>query len=501
MKDMNELEYENQGVENAEVQEPKKKSFFHTIQASFRSKKFKNGAYATTISAIVVVLVLVINLFVSEFDLKVDLSSKGIYTLTKDTKEVLKNVNDDITIFYLVQPGNEMSMYKEIIEKYESCSDKVHVEKKNPVLYPKFASKYVDNDVTENSVIVVNNKTNRVKYVDCYEMVETSMDYATMQPNIKGFDVEGQITSAIQYVSTEDLPVMYVVSGHGEASMSPEIQNTLKKQNVTVNTLETLTTTSIPKDCSMLLLNAPTSDYSEDEIDLIKGYLQNGGNAIIITGYTSSELINFNKLLQYYGVAMEEGMIFEADENHMVGQYPNILVPEVKLHDITKNFADKNIQVMVPNAVGIKQMDTKRSTLTFHSLLSTSNQAYSKVDEAAKTFMKEDGDIDGPFDLGVAIVDKYLKQESKVVVYSASQMFDKSAMSVPTISNLDMFANTVNYLSGEETTLSIRTIPAGVVPLSITSAQMNFWLRIVLFIIPITIIALGIVVCVKRRKK
>jgi ABC-2 type transport system permease protein len=107
-------------------------------------------------TAIVIVLLLVVNLIVTKMDLKIDLSSQKMYTLTEPTVELVKNIKDDVTIYYLVESGNEKSVLQKIASKYDSLSDHITLEYKDPVLYPKFASKYVSDEIKQNSFLVVN---------------------------------------------------------------------------------------------------------------------------------------------------------------------------------------------------------------------------------------------------------------------------------------------------------------------------------------------------------
>ena len=75
---------------------------------------------------------------------------------------------------------------------------------------------YTDNAPTSNSLIVVSDKRSKViDYYDIYDY-QSNMDYSTYSYNneLKGFDAEGQITSAIQYVTMDanQLPVVYQLS-------------------------------------------------------------------------------------------------------------------------------------------------------------------------------------------------------------------------------------------------------------------------------------------------
>ena len=99
-----------------------------------------------------------------------------------------------------------MKRLKSYLEKYEEGSDHIKVEQKDPVVNPKFTSEYTSDDVATNSLIVVCG--DRSKVVNYSSIYESSIDYNTYQSTTTGFDGEGQIDSAISYVTSEDLPVL-----------------------------------------------------------------------------------------------------------------------------------------------------------------------------------------------------------------------------------------------------------------------------------------------------
>ena len=70
-------------------------------------------------------------------------------------------------------------------------------------------------------------------------------------------------------------------------------------------------------------------------------------------------------------------------------------------------------------------MDDVRDTVTINSILTTSDQAYSKTDLNSDTLEKEDGDEAGPFDLGVSITETLDDdKETQIVYYSTSNLME-----------------------------------------------------------------------------
>ena len=60
----------------------------------------------------------------------------------------------------------------------------------------------------------------------------------------------------------------------------------------------------------------------------------------------------------------------------------------------------------MPFAQGITVGDAPRDGVNVSELLTTSDSAYAKVNMNSDQIAKEDGDIDGPFALGVAVTQK-----------------------------------------------------------------------------------------------
>jgi ABC-2 type transport system permease protein len=487
-------------MSDLENKNEKKRKFnlIDKIKASFSGRKFRSGAYVTIISAIVIVIVLVVNMLVTKMNIQFDLSSQSLYTLGKDTKNIVSDLKDDITIYYMVQPGKESDTFLRVAKKYDNLSDHIKLEMKDPVQYPTFASQYVDDDVAEDSFIVVNNSNNRAKYISGDDMLVQEPNYQTYSYDVTGMDVEGKLTSAILYVTTEDLPVLYKVEGHGETPTETFFSDAMDKANISVQTLSTKTVKSIPEDCDILFINSPTKDFSDDETAMIKDYLTAGGKAIITVDYYADELTNFKSILDYYGIELVNGFVVEGDSDRYNSNYPDNLLPIIESHEITAQANDSQAPVYMPLSSGLTISDTKRSSLTIEKLLSTSDSAFSRVNIESTNPDKEDGDIDGPFYLGLAATDTYNDVTSTIVVYSSTATFDDDTMQA---ANPELLSGTVNYLAGDANVLSIPAKSLVSEKIYPTQKQIIFWGAIVIFVIPAFIITVGIAVSLRRRKK
>ncbi len=468
------------------------------IKASFTGRSFRTGIYVSFMSAIVLVIILVVNLITSKLDLKIDLSSQDLYTLTDPTLNLIDHIEDDITIYYLVESGKEAAVFKNIGEKYDSYSDKITFEYKDPILYPRFASEYVEEEISTNSFLVVNNSKNQAKYIANSELLIKEFDYNKLDYVTKGIDVEGKLTSAIQYVTSQDQPVLYMTTGHTEKVTGEVFQSYMDKQNVKVSTVATLTE-SIPEDSDILMINAPEDDFSVEEIDKIKTFMAQGGHVIMIVDYMAEELVNVKSLLEYYGIQMVDGIICEGDASKHVQQLPNYIVPTIAEHDITNSTIASKRFVIMPYSSGLTLMENRRSSLTIEPLFTTSDKAYSKINMQAVTFDKESGDVDGPFYLGLKSTDTYKGVTSNLIVYSSEYIFEDA--SIGQYGNATLLTDTIAYLSGDIGAVSVKTRTLVPESLYVTQQQGIFWGAIVIIILPVLILGVGILVTLKRRKR
>lgn len=471
------------------------------LKASFSGRKFKSGAYVSIVSAVVIALVLIINLIITEFDLRIDLSSEGFYTLTDETKEYVKNIEDNITIYYLVEAGDELAMIHKIAQKFDSLSNHITLQQKDPIQYPSFVAEYIDVDeqLELNSFLVVNNSTNRAKYVNYNDMLVKELSQQTYKINTVGIDVEGKLISAIQYVTNPDLPTVYYTLGHDEYEVGELFKDTIDRMNIAINPLQTITIDRIPEDCDTLIINAPKRDFSDSEIELIKQYMVSGGNAVIVMDYQAQNFDNLNSLVNYYGIQMERGIISEADGNYYIPLYPRYLVPRILEHDITNGLYNSNRYVVAPVSSGLTIMDNIRSSLSITPLMETSKQAYSKVNINAETLLKEKGDIDGPFYVGAISTDTFDGVTSNLVVYTSAMIFNDNMLSE--FSNFNLMTNTIGNFVRDIETITVRPRSLYPKPLNITQQSLVFWAALTIIVLPLIILATGTFIIVRRRRQ
>lgn len=467
-------------------------------------KYLRNGSYSTLLIVIFVAIVVVINMIVGKLPSKytqIDISDQQLYSIGDETKKVLNNLDKDVTIYQIAQSGSEDETISNLLQKYADESKHVKVELKDPVVSPKFVSEYTSDQVSSNSLIVACGDRNKV--VNYNDMYESTMDYNTYSYQTTGFDGEGQITSAIAYVTTENLPVLYTLEGHGEKELDSTIKEDIEKTNMEIKTLNLISEGSVPDDAACLLIDSPSSDISEDEKTALLDYLENGGKAMVFSDYTESTLSNFAAVLENYGVKAADGIVFEGDNQHYGMQMPYYLLPTVNSTDASSETASSGYYIIMPYAQGIQKLDDVRDTVTIEDILTTSDSAYSKTNLQSETLEKEDGDVEGPFALGVSIKEDVGDgKKTQIIYYSSSYIMDSQMNQLVSGGNEKLVTESLNSMvsTEETTTVSIPSKSLEVSYLTISDYDASFWKICTIGLIPGIFLVAGFVIWFKRRK-
>ena len=459
----------------------------------------KGGSYSLFTTAIVLAILIVVNIFASTLPTtltKYDISSSKLYSITSNTKVVVNNLQQDITIYWVVQADKEDSIIENLLGKYESLSSHIEVVKKNPDVFPTFAEQYTDEDVPNNSLIVESG--DRYRFISYDDLYETEFDSYSYTYVTSGFDGEGAITSAIDYVVTEDLPQLYVLEGHGEAALPSTFTDSIDKANIEVNSLSLLTVDEIPEEADAVVIYAPKSDISEDEKAMLADYAENGGKLLVMAGpVEGTTLTNLNSLLSDYGITVTEGIVVEGDRNHYAFGYPYILMPDMASSDITDSLISENYYAILPLTQGLEVGYTSKGTVT--ELLTTSQAAFSKVAGfELNTYEYEEGDIEGPFTLAVSIETNGAGQ---IIWFSASDFLNDMYNAYSSGANVDLAMNALSSLIGEREAIAIRSKSLNYNYLTINDSTASTLKTLMIGVFPLVYLGIGIYVIVRKRGK
>lgn len=467
------------------------------IKKLFQSNDSKRGSYTLAMTSIVIAIVIVFNMIVNlipENKRQFDISSTNIYEISSKSKKVINKVDHDVTFYVLAEKSSTDKRIKTFINKYASLSDKIHIKWIDPVLHPSALTKY---GTEENNIVISCEKTNRTTTVSFDDILVSSASYYSTSSSASSFDGDGQLTSALNYVTSDKEYKAYYTSGHGESSLSSEVTSLLTKSRVSTSDLLLMTATSIPDDCDLLIIDGATSDFTKDEVKLLSSYLKKGGKVVTLLAQTNKSMKNLYGLLKDYGLTVQSGYIADTERSYQGNYYyliPNLSVSGDMASGISSN------SVMMINSKGMTQSTPARDSISTDSFMTTSSNGYA-VTEKKQT--------QGTYVLGATSTEsvkvknskgKKITKESRLTVYGSNMLIDEQiTSSFSSLENLTLFTNSVTASLDNADNVSIS--PKSLEVSYNTIAHPGPFSILVVFVIPVGLIIGGFIVWFRRRRR
>ena len=467
------------------------------IKKLFQSNDSKRGSYTLAMTSIVIAIVIVFNMIVNlipENKRQFDISSTNIYEISSKSKKIINKVDHDVTFYVLAEKSNTDKRIKTFINKYASLSDKIHIKWIDPVLHPSALTKY---GTEENNIVISCKKTNRTTTVSFDDILVSSASYYSTSSSASSFDGDGQLTSALNYVTSDKEYKAYYTSGHGESSLSSEVTSLLTKSRISTSDLLLMTATSIPDDCDLLIIDGATSDFTKDEIKLLSSYLKKGGKVVTLLAQTNKSMKNLYGLLKDYGLTVQSGYIADTERSYQGNYYyliPNLSVSGDMASGISSN------SVMMINSKGMTQSTPVRDSISTDAFMTTSSNGYA-VTEKKQT--------QGTYVLGATSTEsvkvknskgKKVTKESRLTVYGSNMLIDEQiTSSFSSLENLTLFTNSVTASLDNADNVSIS--PKSLEVSYNTIAHPGPFSILVVFVIPVGLIVGGFIVWFRRRRR
>lgn len=469
-------------------------------------KSLKMGAYSTTSIVVAIALVIVANILVSKIPEKYtvfDLTSNKMFSITDDTKNLLKTLNRDTDIIVYCAESEFDTNVAEILGRYEAESSHINVSYVDPMTSPKFYTKYSSDKMSSGTIIVQSGEKFRLIDPNDLYIYEYSVNYTTYSydTTVTGIDAEGQITSAIAYVNSDEEHVVYFTSGHAETEFDEDYTELITKANATYESITLLTMDEVPEDAEILVINAVGEDFNEDDMNKVRDYINKGGNVILTMTPPEKTRPVLTQFLSEYGLNIQDYLVVDTNRGYYL-QSPFYLLPEIQSTEYTSLIYNENY-VFTPYCTAMNIAEEIPDNITVTELMNSSSKSYAKnITAELVSFDKEDGDVDGPFTIA-AMVCKTNDDGSvgKLLVASSAYMFSASADSMVSGGNQRFFTGVLSDMVNIDTVVSIPSKSLAIDYLTLTQANVNFWGNLTTIIIPLGLLICGIVVWLRRRKK
>ncbi len=483
--------------------------------------KNKRKTFITAAVSVILVLVMLavslgMSLIPSRY-IELDMTSSRRYTVSAETHKFLSGLDEKVTLYILDSDGSN-PQFETFVERYAEVCDNVETEYINTETEPNFFTERgysADETFSPYSLMVCSEKRSQlVEFYSMYYYVNeklgiTDMSYsdynyyyalfsssesyaqyldALIYSSELYFRGDAVISGVIEYVTLDVVPHTYMITGHGENSVSDgNFATLLEGIGHHFETHDITSSGGIPEDAGCIVINEPASDYTDQETEMILNYLKSGGRLLLVTGEDNVLMKNLMSIAEYYGASTAEGLISELDEAEADGETDEHFITTV-INDGHDMLASFSYAVDFRNATAIKVSEELRKSQLATPILTTSENAYIG-DENAKAV----------YNLGVAVEEETEQGTTKLVWYTGADSFNGEET---TQNNLALLVYSLAWMS-ETYTSSIGDISAARYSdamLNLSSGVAKGLGVVLVLIVPAAILAGGLIVNSKRRR-
>lgn len=495
-------------IENKEKEE-KTNKFVETL----KKKWLINGTKTFLLVVIIIGLFIGISLWMKKLDITpIDLTEDKLYTLTDESKEKVKDIDQDVNIYFVGYTDSDSTI--DLAKEYTKVNEKIKVDSVTTETRPDLAQKYGIETSSEGIIVESGERYKVLSSSDLYTYDSSTGESQNV--------AEEKLTAAIRSVTVDKLPKVYFLSGYSSFTLSSGMQYLnmyLQNEVNEVTTLDVLSTGKVPDDCSVLVIASPEKDFDDIATNAITDYINKGGNILWLNSAMAKQvdLPNVNKILALYGIKpFEVGIIRETDSSKMVSDSPDLILPEIQYADVTSKLYNAEGIIFI-NATKINVVTDDELTslnVTKTELVKTSENAYFRTNFQNTSNDPQSDETKGEYLLG-AQFDKTITEaneeaktqavKSKLIIYGENYFVSDYQLTQSTQTpmvayrnNKDLVLNSIAYLSDREEDITVRK-STGSVTYTATEQENRIILAIITFV-PILIIVVGIIVWAKRRR-
>lgn len=451
-----------------------------------------------------------LNYIVARHPLQLDLTSNKFYTLSAQTLDTLKNLQQDVNVTLFTSPSHSGQMQPQIqraqqlLEEYEKKSNKFRFKVVDVDRNPGEAKRY---GIHEYNTVVFESGDNRK---DVLQRDYITYSFMGRQPMPK-FQGEAAFTSALISMSDTTHLVFYFTEGHGEKQLTnPQedgystFKDMLEKENYTVKTVNLLEQNKIPADAAAIVALGPVRAFQPSEVKLLESYLKGGGKFMLCMdlidpiSHRTITSTGLSGLLKEFGIKVDNDLAI--DTTSYLPPNPSAILPQYMSHDIVQKLSDNHLPVLMVFNREIEKVDAGLKGANSTVLMQTTDKGWGVNNLKEQAVYHPGVDIKGPIPIAVAseyVLPDGSNKRARVVVYGNTIFFSNQFSS--TLGNLDLGLNTFAWLGEQENKVSIHPKEEDNRVLNLSNVSAMLIVVVTIILMPLGALVAGFVVWFRRR--
>ncbi len=415
----------------------------------------------------------------SRYSLQTDISNNASNTLSTSSLDLLGSLPDPITITAYIKQGLPIrAQIGQLVDRYKRSKANISLVFIDPDLEPEKTREF---NIGPEGIILVEYQEHleKLNYID-----------------------ESSLTNALLQLASTQQHWLSFLSGHGERSAIGTANSDLSlfakaltRRNFRVQTLNLAVMPAIPDNSALLVISAPTSPLLADEWTIIKRYLDEGENLLLLTDPNNRFL---DSLQNYLGIQSLAGVIVDSDAKLKGVNDPRfVVVSHYPAHAISLGFQATSV-FPITAALAIKP----NSPFKAEPLLFSSTNSWTETGEVSGKirFDANSQERQGPLTFAYALTRISAKNtEQRIIVIGDGDFLSNADLGH--VGNNELGLRMVSWLSHDQHFLTIPAKTAIDKSLALSQMTVNLMGFGFLIIIPLLLISGGFFIWRTRKNR
>ncbi len=296
-------------------------------------KRIKYGSNTVVVIALIISILVLVNYLSARRFLRFDLTEDKRYTVSKATKNVIKDLDDIVTItaYFSTEPAEVNRIrrdVRDVLDEYDAFSQKLKIKFIDPGEFDDAQKQELRfKGIPEMPINVLQ----KDKAVIANVYMALSVGYGGKEevlPVVRSTsNLEYKLTSTILKVTTKDAKTIGFLTGHQEFDINAPTQefqhlreslDINAKGQYNLNSVDLKTGESVDTSITTLVVAGPKQELSEREKYEIDQFIMRGGRVIFLidpvtmqpqTVQATPLSTGLNDMLEYYGVRLGNNIV------------------------------------------------------------------------------------------------------------------------------------------------------------------------------------------------
>jgi len=414
-----------------------------------------------------------------------DMSANERNSLSQETARLVAEIERPLKVTLFVSPINDSKpLLEALFERYAQLQPNIRFDSLNPDLHPDLL------------------RTHDIRYDG-----EVLIEYQGRSEKLSQV-TEASVSSAIQRLLRQGERWLVFLEGHGERNPYREanhdyslLATQLASKGYRIENLNLTQSSSIPENTNVLILASPKVPLLPGEIDILRAYIEAGGNLLWLAD-PEQAMDGLDLLADQLAIEFLPGIIVDPNSQLMgLNRVDFALVGEYPRHPVTQS-------------LGSLSLFPQAQALEYHGEDSWQQRVFLRSDERSWNETGElrgeifNGDHDdesqGPLKIGLTLERSQHTDSGELFDQRIAIIGDADFLSNRYLgngANLDIGLNLLNWLSHDDQLIAISPRPAPDTRLELSQQEQIAIAIFFLILLPLGLLGSGLRIWLVRRKR